>query len=259
MKKFPDVSLLITHYNRSQSLENLLESVEKLRCVFGNVIVSDDGSNEEHMLQLQWLQKRFGFQLITTPFNQGLGNNINKGQDVVKTPYTLYIQEDFEPTSIFPSKLEESLHYLEEDKDIDIVRYYAYSKYPYLRPFKGDFSTMYMNPWGMNYRKIYCYSDHPHLRRSSFFDKFNKYKEGISGDKTEYKMCLSFLHNKGVGIFYNNYKSLFIQKNSLTEPSTMSRESWRNSNNLFVRLARNFYRQIKYNYHISITPLLRIK
>ena len=35
-------------------------------------------------------------------FDSGLGNNINKGQDAVKTPLTLYVQEDFTPAAIFP-------------------------------------------------------------------------------------------------------------------------------------------------------------
>ena len=82
---FPEVTLLITHYNRSLSLERLLAN----------------------------LQKRFEFELVTATTNGGLGNNINKGQDAVATPYTLYVQEDFEPTELFPSKLEDALTFLQ--------------------------------------------------------------------------------------------------------------------------------------------------
>lgn len=259
MYYFPDISLLITHYNRSRSLENLLKSFEALSCQFGGIIVSDDGSQVEHVSRLLRLQRRFCFKLVSAEYNQGLGNNINKGQDAVETPYTLYVQEDFEPTIFFPEKLKQSVEYMKEDERLDIVRYYAYNKYPYLLPFKDGFSWMHMNPIGLKYRKLYCYSDHPHLRRTSFFDKFNRYEEGLSGDKTEYKMCLSFIHRNGLGLFYNSYKTLFIQKNSIVEPSTMSRNSWKNSDSYLIDKVRNVYRQIKYNYHISILPLLKSK
>lgn len=259
MNSFPEVSLLVTHYNRSQSLENLLVSFRTLDCEFAEVVVSDDGSDVEHLDRLLTLQKSFHFKLITTIQNRGLGNNINKGQDSIVTPYTLYVQEDFSPTHIFPGKLKESLKFLKKDDDLDIVRYYSYGKYPYLTPFKNGFSRMYVNPFGRNYRKVYCYSDHPHLRRSDFFEKFGRYEEGLKVEKTEYQMCLAFIHNKGNGIFYNDYKSLFEQKNSVSEPSTVSRDSWKRSNNFIISFIRDIYRQIKYNFHISIAPLFRSK
>ena len=54
--------------------------------------------------------------------------------------------------------------------------------------------------------KIYQYSDHPHLRKSSFLTKFGRYQEGIKGDKTEYNMCVSFIKNKGKGLFFNEFR-----------------------------------------------------
>jgi glycosyltransferase involved in cell wall biosynthesis len=52
MKKnyfFKDVTLLVTHYNRSQSLEQLLNSFVQLDCRFEDIVVSDDGSRPEHI------------------------------------------------------------------------------------------------------------------------------------------------------------------------------------------------------------------
>jgi hypothetical protein len=93
----------------------------------------------------------------------------------------------------------------------------------------------------MNHLKFYYYSDHPHLRRSNFFEKFGRYPEGIKGDLTEYKMAISFLQNKGKGLFYNEFTKLFYQKNSSDEPSTMERPDWRLSENPAVRLMRQAY------------------
>src|SRR5690554_2565351 len=94
MNYFPEISLLVTHYNRAKSLENLLESFHLLKCVFGGIVVSDDGSRQEHLDYVKSLQAKYSIRLLCAAQNKGLGNNINKGQDAVMTPFTLYIQED---------------------------------------------------------------------------------------------------------------------------------------------------------------------
>jgi len=250
MNHFPKIGLLITHYNRAKSLENLLKTFQSMNCTFGSIIVSDDGSRREHLDKVIDLQLKYSFQLICASENKGLGNNINKGQDAINTPFTLYIQEDFEPKAAFPEILKEAYDFMRQDNSLDIVRFYAYYPYPYLKYFNTHFSEMWIKPFATNYRKIYFYSDHPHLRRSSFFDKFGRYTEALKGDKTEYKMCISFLRNKGKGLFYNDCQDLFTQKNTNEEPSTMIRSNWRNNNNWFISSIRYIYRQIKYNYDI---------
>ena len=257
MYTFSNVSLLITHYNRSESLNNLLESFKKLNCSFGEVVVSDDGSKAEHLDKLKLLREAYDFNLITTPINKGLGNNINKGQDAVKNAYTLYVQEDFEPSPEFPAKFAKALEFMDSDKSLDIVRFYAYYPYPYLKPFSEDYDEMYVKNFGLRYDKIYFYSDHPHLRRSSFFERFGRYPEGLKGDLTEYKMCISFIQNKGKGLFYKDYSRLLLQKNSEEEPSTMTRSNWRQKENLLLNVVRYIYRQIKYNLNIKMSEPLK--
>ncbi|MCC8423765.1 glycosyltransferase [Mucilaginibacter sp. UR6-11] len=244
---FSDVTLLITHYNRSRSLERLLNAFRSLHIVFEDIVVSDDGSKPETIDQLKKLQNLFNFRLITTPVNKGLGNNINKGQDAVTTAYTLYVQEDFEPKAVFAGHLRDALQFMEVDKELDLARFYAYFTYPYLKPYGRGFSEMIFKPfpWANNHLKFYVYSDHPHLRRSSFFQKFGRYPEGIKGDLTEYQMAISFIQKKGKGIFYDNFTDLFYQKNSPDEPSTMGRSSWRESKNIFALAARAAYLQFK--------------
>lgn len=251
LNHFEDVTLLITHYNRSSSLERLLKSYRNLECSFGDIVVSDDGSKTEHLSRLNELKKEYDFTLVTSSQNRGLGNNINKGQDAVKTAYTLYVQEDFEPANDFAKHFKDALNILEDRKEFDIVRFYSYLRYPYLRPYKDGFSEMLITPFSLDYKKIYYYSDHPHLRRSTFFEKFGRYAEGLKGDKTEYLMCVSFIRNKGRGLFFDNYKELFYQKNSESEPSTMTRSSWTQSSNFIIALVRDIYRQIKYNYDLN--------
>lgn len=251
MKKeytFNGVTLLVTHYNRSQSLEQLLKSFAQLECRFEDIVVSDDGSKPEHIAYLQSLQEQFTFRLITTPKNRGLGNNINKGQDAVQTPLTLYVQEDFTPAAIFPERFEHALRLMKERQELDMVRFYAYFEYPYLKNEDNGFYEMAFNLWKPGYRKFYMYSDHPHLRRTSFFQKFGRYIEGQKGDFTEYSMMMSFLKNKGKALFYKDYTGLFTQKNSEVEPSTMTREVWRQSDNFFLSQLRHLYRHLKFNF-----------
>lgn len=244
---FKDVTLLVTHYNRSKSLERLLLAFRKLNVFFKAIVVSDDGSKPEHLQQLQAYEKTYGITLVTTPKNKGLGNNINKGQDAVTTPYTLYVQEDFDPYPVFPQKFAEALELFRQDHGLDIIRFYAYFKYPYLKPVAHGFSEMKFNLLYPGYKKFYQYSDHPHLRRSNFLQRFGRYTEGVKGDVTEYNMMMSFLKHKGRGLFYENFKGLFDQLNTSDEPSTMKRNYWRESANPFVTMAREGYRHFKMN------------
>lgn len=245
---FKEVSLLITHYNRSQSLERLLNSFKAINCSFGEIVVSDDGANEEHKAKIVELQQSHNFSLVTTPINKGLGNNLNKGQDAVGLPFTLYVQEDFVPAADFGQHFADAFEIIKDRPDIDIVRFYAYFEYPYLKPYKNGFSEMEFRFWNSGYKKYYYYSDHPHLRRSGFLTKFGRYLEGANVDVTEYHMMMSFLQKKGKAMFYVAFKSLFEQTNSSAEPSTLKRNFWRESKNPMIDMLREVYRHLKFRY-----------
>jgi glycosyltransferase involved in cell wall biosynthesis len=245
---FDQVTLLVTHYNRSASLERLLTAFIDLNCRFDDIVVSDDGSRPEHIDKLKKLQQQFSFRLVTTPINKGLGHNLNKGQDAVKTDYTLYIQEDFVPGDMLPGRIKEACEFMSGRADLDMVRFWAYFKYPYLKPFEKGFSEMDFKIWYPGYRKFYAYSDHPHLRRSNFLERFGRYTENAKGDVTEYRMMMSYLKKKGRALYYDDNRCLLDTKNPEHEPSTMKRNYWRESNNVLVAGARHCYRYIKFNY-----------
>lgn len=246
---FNDITLLITNYNRSLSLENLLRTLQKINCTFKEIIVTDDGSEQKHLSRIRSLQRQIPFRLLTSAQNEGAGHNMNKGQRAVKTPYTLFVEDDFEPTSRFPIVLKEALLQLESRQDLDIVRFYAYFRYPYLKPYSAGFSEMVIPPLAVDYRKVHYYSDHPHLRRSSFLEKFGAFSEATPPDQTEYKMCISFIQKKGKGLFYDDHKALFFHNNTL-ENSTIQRSTWKTSKRPAVKFLIGIYRQIKHNYDI---------
>lgn len=247
---FKNVTLLITHYNRSTSLERLLKTCRDLKYAFEEIIVSDDCSYDEHLEYVKNLQVEYNFVLLTTPVNRGLGHNLNKGQAAVKTEYTLYIQEDFIPHANFGKALSDAFSLMEENAYLDVIRFYSYIKYPHLKPFAKGFSEMIYKSWSPFYYKIYKYTDHPHLRRSNFAEKFGKYDEGRQSDRTEYHMCITFIQQKGNALFYTDYQGLLTQTNHDAEPSTLKRNKWMLSKNPFVKLVRDSYRQLRYNYDL---------
>jgi glycosyltransferase involved in cell wall biosynthesis len=123
-KHFKKVTLLITHYNRSKSLENLLDSFAHLGVSFGEIIIADDASKQEHLSYIESLRSKYDFTLTSPSKNGGLGSNINRGQDAVKSEYTLYVQEDFRLLDGGPVHLQNGLNIMEEDQKIDSVRFY---------------------------------------------------------------------------------------------------------------------------------------
>lgn len=259
MVVFNDISVLVTHYNRSKSLEKLLKGLHRLQLKFHEIVVSDDGSRPEHLSFVEELQCTYQFTLIKTPINKGLGHNINKGQKAIKTPYTLYIQEDFVPQPILIEKLQKAHQFLEKDADLDFVRFYAYFKFPYLTPVSDGFSEMHFKHrrFWEGYRKFYLYSDHPHLRRQNFFDRFGEYEEGIKPDRTEYNMMMQVLAGKPKAYFYDDINVLLAQENSVEEPSTIKRNILRNSNHLFSVIARAVYRYLRFNIELLIFKIKR--
>jgi len=245
---FPEITLLITHYNRSSSLERLLMRFRELNCSFGEIIVSDDASKPEHLEHVKAMVSQYNFRLITTPVNRGHGHSINKGQDEVKTPFTLYVQEDFVPSDILPGHLADALQFMKEDKSLDYIRFWAFlTSYPMLKPYAKGFSEMTYSFWNTNHLKFYQYSDTPHLRRSNFFEKFGRYKEGLKGDVIDYLMAVSFLQHKGRGLFFDEYTTLFSHENSHDEPSTMRDiRNWKQGQGLPVRILRTAWLKYKW-------------
>lgn len=241
---FKDVTLLITHYNRSNSLESLLKSFKDLHCTFGDVVVSDDGSRPEVIHNLKKLQEEYNFKFVLSPENKGLANNLNKGQKAVKSTYTLYVQEDFVAKPAFPENFERALEIIRTDSTIDTIRFYSYFHYPHTESYDEIYDEMIFEPsllkW--SHLKFYVYSDHPHLRLSSFNEKFGEYHEGKHSDKAEFDMSLAFLKKGGKGLLAKNYTENFDQVNSAIEPSTISRQAWKEKDNFFMNsLKRGFY------------------
>ncbi len=237
-----DVTLLITHYNRSRSLERLLAALSKLQCTFEDIVVSDDASRPEEMKEVKRLQEIYKYRLVATPVNRGYGNCINKGEDAITTPYTLYLQEDFVPSELFPENCKNALQFMNEDPSLDYPRFWAIGDMKLdLKPYGKGFSEMIYKISNPHHYKFYQFSDTPNIRRRNFREKFGRYREGIYGDKTDYYMAISFLHNEGKGLFFDAYDTLFVHDDEEEGSRIRTQNNWRQSENMLVRVLRFFF------------------
>ncbi|MGI4736141.1 MAG: glycosyltransferase family 2 protein [Janthinobacterium lividum] len=158
---FDDVTLLITHYNRSGSVQRLLETLLAQQLRFAAIVVADDGSLPAHRQRLEHLAPVYGLQLVASARNYGLGHNLNQGQAHVQTALTLYVQEDFLPTPKFGPALQQAVALMRRDAQWDLVRFFANFRYPYTTPYQGEFAAITIPPFALDYHKIYAYSDNP--------------------------------------------------------------------------------------------------
>ena len=253
---FPGVTLMITHYNRSGSLARLLAAFKDLGCKFDDIVVSDDNSKPPHPERLKALQAEYNFRLVVTPKNSGFPVNINQAQDAVKTEYTLYVQEDYVPHPGCQQHLLDALDFMNTDKTLDYIRFWAFYRYPTLKPYGKGFSETIFSPWNLSHLKFFMYSDNPHLRRSTFLQKFGRYQEGIDGNISEHNKSMAYIQKKGRGLFYERYTELFDHLNSPDEPSTFKRASWRQNKNPLFMLLRFFYLRYKWlkcTWHLKFT------
>ena len=125
-----DLSILITHYNRSEALKACLEAIDAVgfSCNY-EIVISDDGSNEAHLNHIKTLKYD---QLLSSEGNQGLTNNINKGLKACKGAYILYCQEDFLLSPQVACVLDECLDLLKNNV-LDMVRLTANYRFNYLK------------------------------------------------------------------------------------------------------------------------------
>lgn len=216
-------SLLITHYNRSSSLKLLLSKMDLLNISFSKIIVSDDHSDMQHLSALEEMSIQFGFELLTTPVNKGLGASLNALQQAASSELLFYVQEDFVPEPSLRNALAKGVEIMMQTKNWDLIRFYAFpwAPYPYRRSFGNGFSELKfsLSPTYNSHLKFFMYSDHPHLKRREFARKFGAYREGVSGDQTEQGMCRAFLKNNGKALYYEDHQHLFAHENSADEPA----------------------------------------
>lgn len=104
-----------------------------------------------------------------------------------------------------------------------MVRFFAHTRYPYLKPYSTEYEEVAIPFLALDYHKA---------------------------DRTEYHMCVSFIRNGGRCIISRHYAGVFTHQNMPDEPSTIHRPGRQFSNDFFIRTARYWYRQLRYNFDL---------
>jgi len=197
------LSILITHYNRPAALAICIAAIRSLEFPLPiELVVSDDCSEPEKLLQLQNLQIDI---LVTTPVNQGLTSNLNKGLKACKGNYILYVQEDFIIKPEFLSLLPESMDLLNSGA-LDMIRFRANYVFNHLIPLtKHIFEIPKFSFRNFNIN-TFQYSDNPFLTTPAFFEKLNYFLEHTSGGYGETEFAIRVLKSTSkIGIANKNY------------------------------------------------------
>lgn len=193
------LSVLITSYNRPNALSACLEAIKAMDFdIPYEVVVTDDGSKEEHISEIKTLK---GIDLLlTSEKNKGLGANLNKGIKACKGPYILYCQEDFLLKKELVPALKESFLLL-DDGNLDMIRFQANYKFPSLNHVSGHIYKIPHFSFKNFYVNTFQYSDNPFVTKKEFYEEVGYYLEGERGDygETEFAIrVLSFKRKIGI-------------------------------------------------------------
>ena len=112
-----DVSIICANYNNGKFLNQFLESVRKSSVDPKELIVIDDGS-EDNSLEILQNANMLYLKVIALKTNMGFANALNKGIDVATGKYILRIDPDDLMTR---HRLEEQYEFLERNNEFDII------------------------------------------------------------------------------------------------------------------------------------------
>lgn len=231
------ISFLITHYNRPFDLMACLEGIKGIHISNYEIVVSDDGSEDENVKLL----KGYAIdKLLLSKTNQGLAANINKGIEACEGEYIIYCQEDFILNAQINSLLPECLELLDSRK-VDMIRFTANYQFKKLIPLTSKVALIpkfSLKNFLLNY---YQYSDHPFITKKSFFHKYGNYFENTSGryGETEYAIRI-FKSNAKIAITTKTLASSVIGSESVLVNETNLKSRDYKINKSLIKIARAF-------------------
>lgn len=186
------ISILITHYNRFESLVSCLEVFKSLDLGAVEIVVSDDGSDEKTQQLLKTLDVDV---MLLHEKNTGLTSNLNRGINACTGEFILYCQEDFIPKKDLALYLDEAKGILNANK-ADMCRLRANYRFPKLYMLSDRFKLIPKFAWRNFYLNTFQYSDHPFITKKHFFDKYGFYLENVSGPYGENEYAIRIMKSK---------------------------------------------------------------
>lgn len=225
------LSILITHYNRPGALGICIDAIRNLKFPLPiELIVSDDCSSPEKLEQLKKLPIDV---LVTTPVNQGLASNINRGLKACRGNYIFYIQEDFIISPEILKVLPESIDLLNSGA-LQMIRFRANYVFSHLIPLSQHIFKIPKFSFRNFNINTFQYSDNPFLTTPTFFENQDYFLENVSGPYGETEFAIRVLKSSSkIGIADKNYFSANDNSTSvmITEPVKqqlgLKRKIWR--------------------------------
>lgn len=112
----PRVSILMATYNRAGLIDRAIESVRKQTFKDWELIIADDGSNDNTpRIVKRWIEKDARIGYTRSEVNRGISKNYNRGFRLAKGEYVAMIDDD-DPWSD-PNKLEKQINFLDKNPD----------------------------------------------------------------------------------------------------------------------------------------------
>ena len=240
------ISILTTHYNRSEALVLCLKAIEEVHLdVDYEIVVSDDGSDQEHLDTIKTLNID---TLVLSNKNEGLASNLNKGIKACKGKYILYVQEDFLMLPEFKNVLKEGLELLDAHI-LDMIRYRSNYRFKKLQACTENISKIPKFSLKNFHINTFQYSDHPFLTTPSFFDTVGYYLDNTSVGYGETEFAIRILKsNARIGIskrnYFNNIEgvSSTVYSSDMRQRRGIKKRLWR-----FVRAVRQHLEWLLYN------------
>ena len=118
MKKNKDIAIGITTFLRDDSLIRLIKSLTEY-CPEFKIYVADQGESTPYKRLIYRGLQRDGHIITYIPFDSGISKTRKVLKDIVKEPYLVYMEDDFEAcpkTNLYILK-----EILDENKDIGVV------------------------------------------------------------------------------------------------------------------------------------------
>lgn len=113
--EYPLVSVIIPSYNHGKYIEESVKSVIGQTYNNFELIVIDDGSNDNSVSILRELSNNYGFKLVVQN-NRGIAATLNRGiKEIANGKYISYCSSD---DILLPNKLEVQVAYMEKNPEV---------------------------------------------------------------------------------------------------------------------------------------------
>lgn len=248
----PLVSIIIPHWNGIDVITECLESLQKATYPNFEIIVVDNNSSDD---SVKHIRKNFPKAIIfENERNEGYAGGCNRGADIAKGEYLLFLNND---TIHQPDWIEPLVELLEKNHNIaavqpKILNYYQKNLFDYAGGAGGKMDV-FVFPFARgrifaeqeidsnqynSKEEIFWSSGTAFLVRKTTFDKSGKFDELFFAHMEEIDLCWRF-HLLGFDV-WSEPSSVVYHKNAVSLPMYTEKKYYLNHRNSLIMLLTNY-------------------